>query len=390
MKDGKWGYRPDDKKDWDAVLASRPEDRKKVDQQTRVLYPLTDDVIRQHLEGKKTVGVYPLLTDETCWFLAADFDKSTWQEDALEFVATCRRLQIPAYLERSRSGNGGHVWMFFEHAAPAVRARKMGCAVLTQTMERRHSLGLNSYDRFFPNQDTMPQGGFGNLIALPLQWSPRQVGNSLFVDDNMQPYPNQWQLLASVRRIAADQVDWTVNDAARRMDSVLGVQSVGGGVALRRRNHGHCLRPEKQVETIPEGACPESLELVLGNSVYVPKAGLPEAMLNQIIRLAAFQNPEFYKTQAMRLSTWDKPRIISCAEEFAHHIALPRGCLQEVSEFGKRTECEHPYATRGMPECGSKQVFKVRSAKSKRWLCVKHSAMTKAFFVRRPPLARPW
>ncbi len=333
MKDGKWGYRPDDQKDWNALRAASPEDRKKIDQQTRVLYPLTDEVVRQHLEGKKTVGVYPLLTDETCWFLAADFDKSTWQEDALEFVTTCRKLGVPAYLERSRSGNGGHVWMFFDRATSAVLARKMGCAILTQTMERRHSLGLNSYDRFFPNQDTMPQGGFGNLIALPLQWSPRQVGNSLFVDDTMQPYPNQWQLLVSVRRIAADQVDWTVNDAARR-GQVLGVRaSVAEGF---EEEEPWTLPPSrKTVETIPEGDCPESLELVLGNSVYVPKAGLPEAMLNQIIRLAAFQNPEFYKTQAMRLSTWDKPRIISCAEEFAHHIALPRGCLQEVSELLK-------------------------------------------------------
>ena len=224
MKDGNWGYRPAGRKNWEAVLASKPEDRSKVDRQTRTLYPLTDEVIRLHLSGKKTVGIYPLLSDETCWLLAADFDKATWQEDALAFVATSKRLGLSAYLERSRSGNGGHVWIFFERPLPAAFARKVGCAILTQTMEQRHHLGLDSYDRFFPNQDTMPKGGFGNLIALPLQWMPRQDGNSLFVDDSLRPYPDQWQLLASVRRVPADQVDWIVNDATRR-GQVLGVRA---------------------------------------------------------------------------------------------------------------------------------------------------------------------
>src|SRR6266850_672592 len=126
MKDGTWGYRPAGKKDWQAVLASRPKDQKKVDRETRTLYAVTDEVIRQHLQGKKTIGIYPLLVDETCWLLAADFDKKTWQEDSLAFLATCQSARIPAYLERSRSGNGGHVWIFFEVPISAVLARKMG------------------------------------------------------------------------------------------------------------------------------------------------------------------------------------------------------------------------------------------------------------------------
>jgi len=138
MKNGSWGYRPDDKKDWKAVLASKPEDRKRVDRETRTFFPLADDVIRAHLEGKKTVGVYPLLTDETCWFLAADFDKATWHDDALAFVATCHQMGVPAYLERSRSGSGGHVWIFFEDAIPAIVARKLGCAVLTCIVCEEH------------------------------------------------------------------------------------------------------------------------------------------------------------------------------------------------------------------------------------------------------------
>ncbi len=166
---GESGYSPADIKDWKAINKSRPEDRKKVHQQTRKFLPVTDAVIESHLLGKETVGVYPLLPDETCWFLAADFDKKTWEYDSLAFLETCQALGVPAALERSRSGKGGHIWIFFDRAVPAITARKLGCVILTRTMERRHQLGLDSYDRFFPNQDTMPKGGFGNLIALPLQ-----------------------------------------------------------------------------------------------------------------------------------------------------------------------------------------------------------------------------
>src|SRR6516225_1927596 len=172
--DGRHGYSPAAVKDWKAIRESRPEERKKVDQKTRRFLPLTDAVIENHLLGTETVGVYPLLPDETCWFLAADFDKKTWEYDALAFLETCRELNVPAALERSRSGKGGHVWIFFERPLPAITARKLGCALLTRTMERRHQVGLDSYDRFFPNQDTMPKGGFGNLIALPLQFAPRK------------------------------------------------------------------------------------------------------------------------------------------------------------------------------------------------------------------------
>jgi hypothetical protein len=199
--DGRSGYSPAVLKDWKAINSSRPEDRKRVDRSTRKFLLLTETVIENHLLGKETVGIYPLLPDDTCWFLAVDFDKKTWAEDSRTFLETCRELNIPAVLERSRSGNGAHVWIFFEHAVPASIARKLGCAVLTRTMERRHQLGLDSYDRLFPNQDTMPKGGFGNLIALPLQFVPRKSSNSVFVDSDLRPYPDQWEFLSTVRRM---------------------------------------------------------------------------------------------------------------------------------------------------------------------------------------------
>ena len=131
------------------------------------------------------MGVYPMLLDETCFFLAADFDKATWQDDVAAFLETCRQMNLPAALERSRSGRGGHIWFFFNEAVPATLARKLGAHILTETMERRPDIGLDSYDRFFPNQDTLPQGGFGNLIALPLQKRPRESGNSVFLDERI-------------------------------------------------------------------------------------------------------------------------------------------------------------------------------------------------------------
>jgi superfamily II DNA or RNA helicase len=326
--DGRSGYSPAAQKDWKAINKSKPEDRKKVDRKTRKYFPLTDSVIESHLLGKETIGVYPLLTDETCWFLAVDFDKKTWQDDSGAFMDTCREMKVPAALERSRSGRGGHVWIFFECAVPAIAARKLGCAILTQTMERRHQLGLDSYDRFFPSQDTMPKGGFGNLIALPLQAMPRKAGNSVFIDANFQPYPDQWTFLAALERVPLMIAEEIVGEAQRRGDLIGVWASVTDD---EDRQDPWTLPPSRRrLERPIPGPLPERVQIVRANLVYVEKKGLPSAMLNRLLRLAAFQNPEFYKAQMMRLSTYAKPRVIACGEDFAEHVALPRGCLPEI------------------------------------------------------------
>src|SRR5258706_15047699 len=133
-KGGKSGYSPAGVMDWRAIHAARPEERKKVARKTRTLQPLTDSEIHDHLTGKQTIGVYPLLPDETCWFLAVDFDKKTWEYDSQAFVETCQELSVPAALERSRSGKGGHIWIFFDRALSAITARKLGCGILKRTM----------------------------------------------------------------------------------------------------------------------------------------------------------------------------------------------------------------------------------------------------------------
>jgi len=164
-----------------------------------------------------------MLWDETCCFLAADFDKDTWREDAAAFMDSCRRSEVPAALERSRSGNGGHVWLFFDEAIPAAPVRKLGSHLLTETMERRPDIGLRSYDRLFPNQDTLPKGGLGNLIALPLQRATRDRGNSVFIDGRFDPYDDQWAFLASVRRVPRVQAERLVRGAESR-GRVIGVR----------------------------------------------------------------------------------------------------------------------------------------------------------------------
>ena len=328
--DGRFGYMPKADRDWKSYLRAKDEERRKVDRLTRKFRPLTDDVVRAHLVGEHTIGIYPLLLDETCWLLAVDFDKKTWQKDATAFLAVCHELKVPAALERSRSGNGGHVWIFFERAIPATTARKLGCAILTRTMESRHQVGLDSYDRFFPNQDTMPKGGLGNLIALPLQKVPRANGNSVFVDAEFHPYPDQWGFLASLEKMSADAVDAVVLEAQRRGD-LIGVRI---SIAEDEGQDPWTLLPsQKRVERPIPGPFPTQVQIIRANLVYIEKNGLSSAMLNRLLRLAAFQNPEFYKAQAMRLPTFNKPRVIACGEDLANHIALPRGCLWEVVEL---------------------------------------------------------
>lgn len=328
-KTGKSGYQPACKEEWAPGICAKPR-VKCNDCAHRKFLRLTDQTIASHLSGEITIGVYPLLQDETCWFLAVDFDNVGWQDDALAFMITCQILELPAGLERSRSGNGGHVWIFFIEPVPAVLARKMGAYLLTKTMERRPEIGLGSYDRFFPNQDTMPQGGFGNLIALPLQKKPRQQGNSLFVDERLIPYPDQLAFLSSLQPMSRDLVAQLV-DYAQEEGPLLGVRAV---FTEEEEEMPWTILPSRKVKIAPIiGPFPDHASVVLGNQLYIEKAGLPPALINRLIRIAAFQNPEFYKAQAMRFPIFGKPRIIACAQDFPKHLALPRGCYDEVCEL---------------------------------------------------------
>ena len=292
--------------------------------------PVSDEVLRDHLQGKQTIGVYPLLPDDTCRFLAVDFDKTTWQEDTAAFRETCSSLDLPVAVERSRSGNGAHAWFFFNEPVTATIARVMGCFLITETMSRRHQLSMESYDRLFPSQDTMPRGGFGNLIALPLQLEPRKQENSVFVDESFVPYADQWDYLASLKRLSPQEVQ-TIADRAMRKGQVIGLKlptdTDEEQTPWERPPSG------RSSEQRLKGKLPKKIKAVLAQQIFVETKGIPSELLNRIKRLAAFQNPEFFKKQKMRLSTHNTPRVIACFEELPEHVALPRGCRDALQSL---------------------------------------------------------
>ena len=205
QKNKRKGYSPACSNEWVKGLCKKPK-VKCGECKAQAFIPVTAKSIIAHLQGRYVAGVYPMLPDETCWFLAVDFDKGEWRQDVAAFVQTCKSRDVPFAVERSRSGDGAHVWFFFESAVPATIARKMGCLLITETMSNHHALPMSSYDRLFPNQDTMPRGGFGNLIALPFQNEPRRQGNSVFVDESWEPFQDQWGFLASIERISEPRI----------------------------------------------------------------------------------------------------------------------------------------------------------------------------------------
>jgi superfamily II DNA or RNA helicase len=322
---GTSGYAPACDNEWKPGVCHKPK-VKCGDCNQRQLLRVTDQVIYDHLAGKQTIGVYPLMTNDSCYFLAADFDEADWREDVGAFMQSYRELRIPAALEISRSGNGAHAWIFFAEPVPAREARQLGAALISHTCDRTRQLSLASYDRLFPNQDTLPKGGFGNLIALPLQKQPRELGRSVFVDEHLQPYPDQWVFLASIQPLSRSDLEGAILRASG------GRHSLDVAFAIEAEDSKPWQRP-LPVSARVSGPLPESLTLVLANQVFIAKADLPQSLSNRLVRLAAFQNPEFYKAQAMRLPVWNKPRIIGCAENYPQHIGLPRGCLDAVLDL---------------------------------------------------------
>jgi superfamily II DNA or RNA helicase len=318
-REGKSGYAPVCLNEWKSGLCRKPA-AKCSECRNKSYAALNEIVIEDHLRGNIVVGIYPLRQDETCNFLAIDFDDEDWQKDVSTLRDICKDVDIPVAIERSRSGNGAHAWFFFSDPISAGIARKLGTALLTYAMGMRHEITFKSYDRFFPNQDTMPKGGFGNLIALPLQKKAREKGASVFIDESFHPYDNQWEFLAELRRLSESDI----------------------GVLISKLCHGNelgALKNDDEGEVRPWEPClikwsktdfPISVELVRANMLYINKSNISQRGLNALKRLAAFKNPDFYRAQAMRMPTYNKPRIISCSDETPEYLYLPRGCEADV------------------------------------------------------------
>ena len=330
-KTGKSGYQPVCRNEWIQGICEKPKN--KCDRCThRSLEPLTDKVIENHLTGftrnecgkseSFVMGIYPVLPNETCHFLAVDFDKEAWREDAKAFMDTCKQERIVAALERSRSGNGAHIWIFFDKPVLAAKARKLGSLLMTRTLDRRPEIGLDSFDRFFPNQDTLPKGGVGNLIALPLQKAAREKNHSVFLDHDMVPYVDQWAFLASIERTDENKIDLLVQNAAQQNELLPVVYD-----PVEAEDETKPWERKSTALPIIIEPLPKKIEIILADQLYINHTGLPPVLRNRILRLASFANPEFYRAQRMRLSTWNKPHILYCYEFFPEHIGMPIGCL---------------------------------------------------------------
>ncbi len=327
VQKGKGGYAPVCANEWRYGVCIKPKG-KCSKCENRVLVPLDDAIIYNHLSGKDAngqdvIGLYPLLADDTCYFLAIDFDDGAWQENVTAVRSVCGEWGIPCGVKRSRSGEGAHLWVFFEDAIPCATARKLGSALLTAAIEREGKLKLDAYDRMFPCQDTLPNGGFGNLIALPLQGQARKKGNSLFVDEMFRPFPDQWAYLSTMRKLGTEDVD-----------ALIKVHSHGDALGNLCVVESTSKPWERQKKVTLSALDFYGVQhIVRANMIYIPANGFAPRVRNQLLRLAAFRNPDFYKSQAMRLPIYDKPRIICAAEERDGYLALPRCCEPDLTEL---------------------------------------------------------
>ncbi|MGA3363192.1 MAG: restriction endonuclease subunit R, partial [Solirubrobacteraceae bacterium] len=320
----KSGYSPKCANEWDRRVCNKP--RVRCGACPNQGFASADAAaLLDHLQGRAVVGIYPLLADETCWLVAIDLDDDGWRSDVGALRAAAGEFGLDPAIERSRSGEGAHVWFFFAQPVPASQARALATMLLTRAMTHSPTLTMHSYDRLLPSQDTMPAGGFGNLIALPLQFEARRRGNSVFVDQRLEPFEDQWTYLASVPRIGIERLEALVADCSRPQD-VLGVTEV--------ETDGEPSRPWRPVRPLAarlaDVELPDTIAATLAERLYVESCAIPVPLRDAIRRLAVFANPSFAERQAMRLSTELTPRVIACFEDLGNHVALPRGCVADL------------------------------------------------------------
>ncbi len=329
-KQGRSGYSVACDNEWVQDICNKPR-IKCQDCNHRQFSELNDQVFYRHLAGQQVVGLYPLLHDNTCYLLAADFDKGSWQDEVKAMSSACTQHGVPHAVEISRSGNGAHLWIFFDEKTPANEARLLGLGLLDKAMEIFPKLSFNSYDRLFPNQDILPEGGFGNLIALPLQREARQAGNSLFVDEELNVMEDQWQYLAKIKRLSRQEINKLLTQISPKA-SLISEQDVTD------------IRPPWEITEKPKPLVlespPQQITVTLANHIYFEMKSLPGPLSARLRRLASFSNPVFFKTQALRFSTHGIPRFISCARIERGYLALPRGCLDDALSLLKENNIE--------------------------------------------------
>lgn len=328
------GYAPACANEWKAGICGKP--RVKCSEcENRAFLALDETAARNHLLGVHSIGTYAIREDDTCIFLAADFDGDGWKGDLSTYRLAGKELGVDVKMERSRSGNGGHAWIFFSEPVPARMARLLGTQILSRAMSARHTMNLGTYDRFFPNQDSLPKGGFGNLIALPLQKKPRDQGNSVFLDDDFTPASDQWALLAGIRRLSCQD-----------LQNVLELHSTQDTLNLGITENDALSENERALDAglskITRGIYDGKVTIELRSQLSVEIASLPSMLIAALKRTATFANPKYFEMQRLRFSTWKTPRFIYCGEVFPDKLFLPRGtleaCRQMISDAGAQAE----------------------------------------------------
>lgn len=283
--------------------------------------PLTDNEIHKHLNGVQQIGVYPLQQDNTSWFLVADFDKQNWKDEAVKFLNSCKDKNIPAYLERSRSGNGGHVWIFFDNRYPAIRSRKIFISILEQSGAFSMFDKSSSFDRLFPNQDFLSGKGLGNLVALPFFKPAMENGNSCFINpETFEPHTDQWQFLNEIERVSIEVLDKLFQEISTTKKLPI---------------------PKKDNS---------KLSITLQKNIRIQRDGLTTLLINFLKDELNFANSEFFIKKKSGKNTFGTERYFKSVQETENEVILPRGFIGKLLRFCKEQNLEFDFQDNRKPK----------------------------------------
>ncbi len=327
-------YFPEHTLNWDEFNAHKANGGRMATFKNKKLTPLTGDVILKHLTGQITIGVYPTLEDNTSYFLAADFDKANWLEDSRNYQQEMAKLGLSGYIERSRSGNGGHVWLFFEDAYPCYKSRIIGLEIVRKVLQLSAFDKEASFDRLFPNQDAIAKDGFGNLIALPFQGGSVHAGNTVFINpDTGTPFEDQFEILKTARRHSTQELDVAY-------DAIVG--------------------------TVPDetraDAKSKKLKIIVGQNIILNKSQLNSVLIDYLKEELNFLNTEYLTKKRLGMSLYKVQKYFRLVDESAKTVSLPRGFLSRLLKFlyENGIKYEISFLTPILPDCKFKSHIKLK------------------------------